>query len=71
MLAAMLNRKPIGAHERTIANWEATNRMTIEMFKTFWQKASPHLEFPSTQAGDEASYAEWEGKDFFGNDYKC
>ena len=33
--------------------------MTIEMFKTFWQKVSPDLEFPWTQAGDEASYAEW------------
>ena len=34
--------------------------MTIEIFKAFWQKVSPHLEFPLTQAGDEASHVEWE-----------
>ena len=55
----MLNRKPIGANQKAIANWEATNRMTIEMFKAFWQRVSPDLEFPGTQAGDEGSHAEW------------
>ena len=39
--------------------------MTIQIFLSFWQKVSPHLEFPLTQAGDDASYnSEWEGKDF-------
>ena len=69
MLAAMLKSKPIGADERAIANWEATNMLTIEMFKTFWQKVSPDLEFPWTQAGDEASYAEWTAK-MYGRDCK-
>ena len=66
----MLNRKPIGANQKAIANWEATNRMTIEMFKAFWQRVSPDLEFPGTQAGEEASHAEWEGKDSDGDDCK-
>ena len=30
--------------------------MTIEMFKVFWQKVSPHL---TIEAGDKASYNEW------------
>ena len=55
----MLNRKPIGANKKAIARWEATNRMTIEIFKAFWQKVSPDLSFPGMQAGDDASYAEW------------
>ena len=56
----MLKRKPIGANQKVTARWEATNRMIIEIFKAFWQKVSPDLEFPLTQAGDAASYAEWE-----------
>ena len=59
MLATMLNTKPIGADERGISRWDATNRMTIEMFKAFWQKVSPHL---TIEAGDEASYIEWMDK---------
>ena len=55
----MLKSKPIGADEDAIANWEASNRMTIEIFKAFWQRVSPDLEFPLTQAGDEASHAAW------------
>ena len=58
----MLNSKPTGASKKAISNWEATNRMTIEMFKAYWQKVSPDLEFPWTQAGDEAPYAEWMDK---------
>ena len=27
------------------------NRMTVEIFKAFWQKVSPDLEFPWKQAG--------------------
>ena len=64
MLAAMLNRKPIGANQKVTARWEASNRMTIQIFKAFWHKVSPHLEFPLTQAGDDASCVEW------GNDYR-
>ena len=37
--------------------------MTIKIFKAFWQKVSPDLEFPWTQAGDQASYTEWEDSD--------
>ena len=55
----MLKSKPIGNDEVAIERWEATNRMTIEMFKAFWQRVSPDLEFPGTQAGEEASHAEW------------
>ena len=33
--------------------------MTIEIFKAFWQKVSPDLEFPGMQAGEDASYREW------------
>ena len=44
--------------------------MTIEIFLSFWQKVSPRLAFPGTQAGDDASYAEWEGKDCYGNNCK-
>ena len=55
----MLKSKPIGAGKKATERWEATNRMTIEIFKAFWQKVSPHLEFPLTQAGDEASPAAW------------
>ena len=43
--------------------WNLTNRMTVEMFKAFWQQTSPYLEFPLTQAGGNASYAEWEDID--------
>ena len=66
----MLKSKPTGAGKKLTARWEATNRMTIEMFKAYWQSVSPDLEFPLTQAGDEASCAEWEGKDRFGNNCK-
>ena len=57
MLAAMLNSKPTGADKKAIERWEATNRMTIEIFLAFWQKVSPDL---TVEAGDEASYIEWE-----------
>ena len=33
--------------------------MTFEIFLAFWQKVSAHLEFPGTQAGEDASYSEW------------
>ena len=56
----MLKRKPIGANQKAIERWVATNRMTIEIFTAYWQKVSADLAFPLTQAGDEASYAEWE-----------
>ena len=59
----MLKSKPIGANQKATERWEATNRMTIEIFKAFWQRVSPDLEFPWTQAGDDASHVEW------GNDY--
>ena len=52
----MLKSKPIGADEVAFAN---SNRMTIEILKAFWQKVSPHL---TIEAGDEASYNEWEDK---------
>ena len=55
----MLTSKPTEADEKSIANWEASNRMTFEIFFAFWQKASPDLEFPGTQAGEDASYSEW------------
>ena len=59
MLKKMLKSKPIGTNQKAIERWEATKRMTIEMFKAFWQRVGPHLPFPGTQAGDDASYAEW------------
>ena len=62
----MLISLPIGTNKKAIANREATNRMTIEIFKAFWQKVSPDLEFPGMQAGDDASYVEWEK---YGNKY--
>ena len=52
----MLNRKPIGAGEFATVNWEASNRMTIQIFKTYWQNFSRDL---TIEAGDEASYNEW------------
>ena len=55
----MLKSKPIGANQKATERWEATNRMTIEIFKAFWQRVSPDLEFPLTQAGVDASPAEW------------
>ena len=63
----MLVSLPIGADAGAIANWNLTKRMTVEIFKFFWQKVSPDLAFPGMQAGDDASYAEWEdvyGKNF-------
>ena len=42
--------------------------MTIEIFKAFWQRVSPDLEFPLTQAGDEASHAAW--TDEYGNEFQ-
>ena len=33
--------------------------LTFKIFLSFWQKVSPDLEFPGTQAGDEGSHAEW------------
>ena len=66
----MLKSKPIGDDEVAIEKWEATNRMTIEIFKAFWQKVSPRLSFPGMQAGDDASFNEWEGKGSFGEDCK-
>ena len=59
----MLKSKPTEANKKAIARWEATNRMTIEIFKAFWQKVSPDLEFPGMQAGEEASYVEWQDSD--------
>ena len=53
----MLNRKPIGAYKEATERWEATNRITIEIFKAFWQKVSPDL---TIEAGEEASYNEWQ-----------
>ena len=41
--------------------------MTIQIFLSFWQKVGLDLEFPEMQAGDAASYTEWE--DEYG--YKC
>ena len=55
----MLINKPIGADEDAIRRWVATNRMSVDIFFAFWQKVTPELEFPGTQAGDEVSYAEW------------
>ena len=63
----MLVSLPIGAGARAIAYWNLTKRMTVEIFKFFWQKVSPDLAFPGMQAGDDASYAEWEDED----GYKC
>ena len=68
MLKKMLKSKPIGTNQKAIERWEATKRMTIEMFKAFWQRVGPHLPFPGTQAGDDASYAEW--TDWDGNKYQ-
>ena len=63
----MLNRKPIGANQKATERWEATNRMTIQIFLSFWQKVGLDLEFPEMQAGDAASYTEWKDK----SGYKC
>ena len=63
----MLKSKPIGANQKAIANWEASNRMTIEIFLSFWQEVGADLEFPGTQAGEDASYVEWQ--DVYGKNY--
>ena len=55
----MLNSKPIGADKLATERWEATNRMAVRIFNAFWQNVSPKLAFPGSQAGDDASYAEW------------
>ena len=55
----MLNSKPTGAGKKATARWEATNRMTFEIFKVFWQKVSPALHSLTMFPG-EASYNEWE-----------
>ena len=66
----MLISLPIGADEKAIVSWKATNRMSIEIFKACWQEVSPHLDFPGTKAGEDATCTEWEGKDKFGDVYK-
>ena len=65
----MLTSKPTGADEEAIAKWEASNRMTFEIFLSFWQKVSPDLTIESFwhEAGEEASYSEWTED----NGYKC
>ena len=57
----MLISQPTGAGKVAIAKWNLTNRMTIEIFKEFWQKVSP--ESLAIEAGDKASYNEWEDED--------
>ena len=37
--------------------------LTIEIFKAFWQKVSPDSLSLTIEAGDEASYNEWEDED--------
>ena len=59
----MLKSKPTGVNQKVTANWEATNRMTIQIFLSFWQKVGPDL---TIEAG-EASYNEWTDK----NGSKC
>ena len=58
----MLKTKPIGANQKATERWEATNRMTIEILKAFWQKFSPDSLSLTIEAGDEASYNEWTDK---------
>ena len=38
--------------------------MTVEIFKAYWQKVSPHLHFPGTKAGNDATCTEWARGDF-------
>ena len=60
----MMNSKPTGAGKVATDRWKATNRVTIEIFKAYWQNVSPHLLFPGTKAGDDATYYEWEEKKY-------
>ena len=66
----MLISLPNSEDEKVIERWKATNRLTFDIFKAFWQEGSPHLPMPGSEAGDEASYLEWEGKADWGNDCK-
>ena len=59
----MLISLPNLEDEIAIKRWKATNTLTFDIFKAFWQKASPHLPMPGSEAGDEASYLEWEEED--------
>ena len=64
----MLVSQPIGANKDATDNWNASNRTTVGMFTAFWQQASLDLSNPpGTEAGDDASYHEWEDK----NGVKC
>ena len=75
MLVPMLTSKPIGAGKLAIERWHLTNRMTVEMFFTFWLRVSADLEFPGLRAGEDEqffpSYTEWEGKNDYGLKFKC
>ena len=37
--------------------------LTFDIFKAFWQNVNPHLQFPGTKAGDDATCTEWEEED--------
>ena len=63
----MLISLPNSKDEKTIERWMATNMLTFDIFKAFWQKVSPHLPMPGS---DEASYLEWEVKDKWGRKSK-
>ena len=63
----MLLKRPTGAGSAAIANWDSTNRLTVEILNVYWEKISAALPMPGTMAGDGASYSEF--KDKYGN--KC
>ena len=64
LVVPMLNTKPVGSIKKVIDRWEATNPMTIEIFKAYWQKISPQLRFPGTKASEYSTYTEWAEDDW-------
>ena len=58
----MLLRRPTKANSDAIANWDSTNRLTVDIFNAYWLKVSAHLSMPGSMAGDGASYCDWDGR---------
>ena len=56
---AMLISLPNGSNKKAFERWMATNTLTFDIFKAFWQEVSPHLHFPGTKAGDDVTCTEW------------
>ena len=55
----MLLKRPTEAGSNAISRWDSTNRVTVEILNSYWEKVSAALPMPGTMAGDGASYGEW------------